>query len=198
MDRQRLRARLRRLPAARRPRRRPARPQAAVPDRPRHLHDRVAPGRALRELRDADRVARAAGLRRGADLARGAVDHLDHLRRRQGTLPRARRLGGDRDRRFGGRPHPRRLPHAGVLVAVDLLRQRPGRHRRLRALAAPHSRVAGRARGAGLRHRRRGDRDRRPDDARLRDRQGRRRTGGRRRRRSASSRCRPCCCRRSW
>ena len=44
---------------------------------------------------------------------------------------------GDRDRRRGrDRPAARRHPHRVLLVAVDLLRQHPRRHRRLPALAA--------------------------------------------------------------
>ena len=144
MDRQRLHARLRRLPAARRPRRRPARAQAAVPDRAR----RSSPARRCSTVSPTSEgmligVARAAGPRRGADLARGAVDHLDDVRRGRRARQGARRLGGDRDRRLGRRPDPRRRPDAVLLVAVDLLRQRARRHRRLRALAAPRSRSRG-------------------------------------------------------
>ncbi len=61
---------------------------------------------------------------------------------------------------------------AGVLVAVDLLHQRADRHRRVRAVAAADPGVDRRARRAQLRRRRRRHRHRRPDDARLRDRQG--------------------------
>ena len=43
------------------------------------------------------------GLGAALDLARGALDHLDHLRRRRRARQGARRLGGDRDRRLGGR-----------------------------------------------------------------------------------------------
>ena len=64
----------------------------------------------------------------------------------------------------------RRHPRRDALVAVDLPRQRPGRHRRLRPLAALRARVARRARAQELRHRRRGDRHGRADRARLRDR----------------------------
>ena len=70
------------------------------------------------------------------------------------------------------RPRARRRADAGVLVAVDLLHQRADRRRRVRALAAPDPGVDRRAGRAQLRRRRRGHRDRRPDDARLRDRQG--------------------------
>ena len=86
---------------------------------------------------------------------------------------------GDRRRRRRGRPAARRHPHRGALVGVDLLRQRPGRHRRVRALAALRAGVAGAEHatsafdiaGAVVGHRR-------ADRARLRDRQGARRSAG--------------------
>ena len=61
----------------------------ALPGRPRHLHRRLAARRA-RAARDADRRPRAAGPRRRADLAGGAVDHLDDVR---GGAERAKALG---------------------------------------------------------------------------------------------------------
>ena len=197
VDRERLHARVRRLPAARRPRRRPARAQAPVPDRPRDLHRSVAARRPRRQRGHADRRPRAAGPRRRADLAGRAVDHRHDVRRGRRAREGARRLGRDRDRRLRRRPGPRRRADAVLLLAVDLLRQRPGRHRRVRPLAAADPRVAGRARAPELRHRRRGHGHRRPDGARLRDRRRRSRRAGARRRRSASSRSPPCCSRRS-
>ena len=85
---------------------RPARPQAALPDRPRDLHDRLAAERPRVDRGDADRLPRAPGPRRGADLARGALDHLDHVRRGRGARG-ARGLGRDRDRRRRDRPRAR-------------------------------------------------------------------------------------------
>ena len=41
------------------------------------------------------------------------------------------------------RPAARRHPHRDAVVGVDLLRQRAGRHRRVRAVAALRARVAG-------------------------------------------------------
>ena len=67
---------------------------------------------------------------------------------------------------------PRRRAHDGVLVAVDLLRERTGRNRRVHRIVADRPRVEGRACAQELRRRRRGDRDRRPAGARLRDREG--------------------------
>ncbi len=122
-------------------------------------------------LGDADRLPRAAGTRRGAHLAGGALDHLDDVRRGEGARAGARRLGGDRDRRLGRRPRARRRAHAGVLVALDLLRQRPGRDLRLLRGGAARARVEGRARAQGLRPRGRCHRDRWPDVARVRARQ---------------------------
>ncbi len=172
MDHQRLHARLRRVPAARRPRRRPARPQAAVPDRPRDLHDGLAAERPRVDRGPADRVPRAPGPRRGADLARGALDHLDHVRRGRGARQGARGLGRDRNRRRLDRPRARWGARAVLLVALDLLRQRPGRDRRIHPLGPAGARVARRACACELRHRRGGHRDRRPHGPRLRDREG--------------------------
>ena len=62
----------------------------------------------------ADRLPRAAGARRRARLARGAVDHHDDVRRGQGAREGARRVGGDRGRRRGRRSAPRRHPHRGA------------------------------------------------------------------------------------
>ena len=69
VDRQRLHADVRRLPPARRPRRRPRRPQEGLPRRRRPLHRRLAPlrARAGRDLADHD--PRPAGARGGARLA---------------------------------------------------------------------------------------------------------------------------------
>ncbi len=123
----------------------------------------LVPERNLFELGDADRLSRASGPRRGAHFAGRALDHLDDLRRGQGARPGARGLGGDRDRRLGGRPRARRRADSGVFVALDLLRQRSGRHLRLLRSVAARAGVEGRARAQGLRPRRRRHRDRRPD-----------------------------------
>ena len=122
-----LRARLRRLPAARRPPRRPARAAARLHGRARHLHDRVAPLRALVERGIADRRPRAAGPRRGHDLARSALDPDDDVPRGPRAQHRPRRLGRGRRRRCRCRRPARRRPRRPPLVAVDLLRQRPRR-----------------------------------------------------------------------
>ena len=82
----------------------------------------------------------------------------------------------------------RRRPRRGLLVAVDLLRQRPGRDRGLRRSLRYRAGVEGRARAQELRRRRRGHRHGGPDRARLRDRQGAGEGLGLGRTRSASSR----------
>ena len=171
MGRQRVRARLRRLPAPRRPRGRPARTQAPVPVRRRRVHDCVAPQRPRVVVGRADRLARASGARRRLHLARCARDHHDDVRGGSRAVEGARRVGGDRFRRRGGRARARRRAHAGVLVAVDLLHQRPRRDHRVRALGSPDPGVARRAGGAELRRGGGGHGDGRPDAARLRDRE---------------------------
>ena len=105
VDRQRVHARLRRLPAARRPRRRPARPQAAVPLRPRRLH--ASPRCSTASPTSSGMLIGcrgAAGPRRRVHLAGRALDHHDDLRGGRRAREGARRLGGDRDRRRRGRP----------------------------------------------------------------------------------------------
>ena len=72
---------VRRVPAARRSSRRPVRSQAHLPRRRRDLHRRVAGQRAVAVGRDAHRLPRAAGPRRGARVPGGAVDHHDDVRR---------------------------------------------------------------------------------------------------------------------
>ena len=79
---QRLRPRLRRLPAARRPGRRHARPSPPLPRGDRRVHRRLAAGRAGLVGGLADRGPGAAGPRRGDHHAGRPVDPLDDVRRR--------------------------------------------------------------------------------------------------------------------
>ena len=134
------------------------RAQAGLPRRRRPLHRRLAP---LRRSHRATTwliiIARPAGPRRGARLARRA---RRSSRRRSGKAPSGRRrsASGPRSRSAAA---PSASCSAAILVdaallAVDLLRQRPGRDRRLRPLAALRARVEGRARAPELRRRRRG------------------------------------------
>ena len=149
---------------------RPAGTQARLPRGPRALHVRLAPLRA-RERRDvAHPRARAAGARRGAGLARGALDRDDDLQGGRRADEGARRVGRDRGRRRRRRPRARRAPRRRTLLAVDLLRQRAGRDRGVHPLAPPRPRVEGRACAPELRSRRGRDGHRRPGRARLRDR----------------------------
>ena len=124
---QRLRARVRRVPAPRRAPRRPARAQARLHGRTRHLHARLAAVRPRVERDVADRVPRAPGPRRGDDHAGGALDPRRDFQRGSRAQHRPRRLGRRRRLRRRSRRPVRRDPHRFPLVAVDLLRQRPGR-----------------------------------------------------------------------
>ena len=72
----------------------------------------------------------AARARSGADRARRAVDHHDDVRGGRRAHEGDGRVGGDRGRRSGRRAGPRRRPHDGTVVAVDLLREHPGRRSR--------------------------------------------------------------------
>ena len=129
VGRQRLHARLRRLPPARRARRRPLRPAAAVHGRCRALHARLARERDRHLVRDADRRSRGAGPRRRARLAGRALDRHDDVRRGPRADEGARRLERDRRRWRRGRADPRRRAHRRPLLALGLLRQPADRDR---------------------------------------------------------------------
>ncbi len=85
---QRLPDRLRRAAAALGPARRPDRPAAGVPDRPRRVHHGLAPLRGLAEPGDADRRPLRPGSRRRADLGGDPGDDRDHV---PGARPTRRR-----------------------------------------------------------------------------------------------------------
>ena len=116
------------LNAAMRPRRRPARPPAAVHRRGSAVLARVAAEWRRAVIGDANRRPRPAGPRRRARLPRRDVDHHDDLHRQRrahaGALGvwSAIAAGGR-----GGRAAARRRAYRPRLVAVDLHRQRPGR-----------------------------------------------------------------------
>ena len=190
---QRLHAHVRRLPAARRARRRPPRPQTCLPRGRGRLHGRVVPERDRRLLDLPDRRPRPAGPRRGHDRPRGALDPDDDVPGGRAAHEGDGRLGRDRDRRRGRRAPPRRHPHRPLLLALDLLRQHPRGARRVPALPAVRAGIAGRCRAPRLRPPRRRHRHRRADRARLRDRQHR---GGRlaRGRARSGSACSPSRC----
>ena len=143
---------LRRLPAARRARRRPARAADRLHDRRRDLHHRLAPVRARAVGGMADRRARGAGLRRGAAHAGCALDHHDDVHGARRAEQGARRLGRGRRQRRRGRRADGRDPHEAPRLGVDLLRQRAGRHRRLPARALARRREPRRGGGAPVRH----------------------------------------------
>ena len=91
LGRQRLHARVRRLPAARRPRRRPARPARGVRGRARAVRARLARRRPRAERGGARRRARRAGARRRDRRAGDALD--PHDRRSREGAERNRALG---------------------------------------------------------------------------------------------------------
>ena len=158
---QRLRHRLRRAAAARRPALRPARRPPRVRRRLGDPRRRIAGRRARRDHRRRDRRPCSPGRRRGADRTIGADAADDALRLQpEGAHEGLRHLRRRRTRRRHRRRVPRRRDHRVDLLAVGLLRQHPDRDRR-----------AGRDPGAAARlpraprldrHRRRAGRDRRP------------------------------------
>ena len=199
LGRQRLRAHLRRLPAARRAARRPARPPPRLHGRPDPLRARLARRRASPTTEGAaDRRPRRPGPRRRDPLARRALDRHHHLPRRRRAQQGARRLGRGRRLRRRRRRPARRHPHRRPRLGVGPLGQRA---RSAIAAAALAPRLIAESRSESetraLRRRRRGHRHRRPVAARLRA--GRRRPtpAGARPRRSACSRSRSRCSRRS-
>ena len=168
LGRQRLPDPLRWPAAAGRPPRRPARPAAHVPDRPRGLRRRLAALRRCREPGDADRRPLPRRRRRRARLGGDPGDDRD-------DVPRAARAGESdrrlRLRRLGrrlDRPASRRHPDPGDQLALDLRDQPADRHRhRLRGDAPGRGQVRPRLQGR-RRHSRRGADHQLADDRRLR------------------------------
>ncbi len=165
----------------------------------RRLHGCFAAERSRRQRGDADRLARAPGPRRRVHLARRALDHLDHVRRGRRNAP-ARLASGPRSRSaarrsawFSAALLTQLLSWPWIFfvnVPVGIVTFALA----LRLIPESRDEHAHRV----IRRRRSSERDRGPDVACLRDRQGRDRRLGLARRRSASSRCRPFCSRRSW
>ena len=90
---------------------------------------RLVPLRHRAEHDDADPVPRDPGCGRGTDVSGHAEPAAVDLPARK-TQPGARVADHGDDRRADRRADPRRLDHRQLFVAVDLLRQRAGRHLR--------------------------------------------------------------------
>ena len=160
LGRQRLRARVRRLPAARRADGRPARSTPAVHDRARRIRARLAGRRARADRGPAHHRPRRAGPRRRAVVTRRALARDRVVRggrgaqQGDGCLGRGGRLW--RRRRRAARRHADRVGRLGV----GAVRQRAGRPVRRRAGDPPAARVAHRGapslrlRGRRVDHRR--------------------------------------------
>ena len=132
----RVRPDLRRFPAARRPRRRPA----GAPPHPDggavRVHRGVAGLRAGDHGLGADPDAVRAGAGRGGGVAGGAVDRDEHVPRRRRAEQGAGCVGGHRGQRRDGRGDRRRGAHPLRRVAVHLLPQRADRRGGAAARAA--------------------------------------------------------------
>ncbi len=177
VDRQRLHGHLRRLPDARRSRRRPVRPAARVHNRLPAVRLRLTRRRRGPESGDADWRARAAGPRRRDHGARLAGDHQLLLRPRPRTAARDRAVGRDeRRRRRRGRARGWG-DHADAGLALDPADQHPDRDRRGNGGERRRRRTPPRGRRR-VRPRRRAVDHRRAARACIRDRQRRRRRLG--------------------
>ena len=177
----RLRDHVRRLPAARRPPGRPARPAPVLHRGHCALHGQLPGGRIRLVGGLADHLPRDPGPRRRAARARGALDPDDDLRRGPRAQRRARRLGRGLRQRRRGRRAARRLPDELARLVVDLLHQRPRRDRADRGQSLPPEGEPRRARTPHLRLRGCRHGHERPDAAGLRDdARGRDRLGHRR------------------
>ena len=122
-------ARLRRLPAAGRPPRRPARPPPHVHLRHVAVRGRIARRRPRSKRRLARGRTRGPGPRRGADLPRRAGDRDHHLRRGRRAQQGAGRLGRRRRLRRRRGCAPRRRAHREPRLGVGPVRERADRHR---------------------------------------------------------------------
>ncbi len=149
VGRHRLRAHLRRLPAARRPRRGPAGAPPHPDGRSVLVHRVVAGLRAGDSGLLPDPDALPAGARRRDRPASRAVDRDEHVPRGCRAQQGARRVGRYRGERRDRRPDRRRAAHPLRQLAVHLLPQCPGRCGGAAAGPARRARKAGSPRPAG-------------------------------------------------
>jgi hypothetical protein len=178
VDRQRLRARLRRPAPARRPRRRPPGPATRAAVGPRRVHRGLAARRPGQRSGAARRLPLRQGHGRRVHRAGGPLHHHDHVPRGPCAQQGPGHLHGVRRQRVLVRADPRR-PHDRGRVALDVPAARPHRAGDPRGRAAGHpSRRAGARRSAQLRHPRRADRHRRHAALRPHRRRGARRRLG--------------------
>ena len=168
----RLHDRVRQLPPAGGTARRPARPQADVPDRPGRVHARVGGVRRGRQPGLADRRALRPGSRRRGGLGGGAGAAGHRVLRAARARDRDERLHLHHCQRRLDRAARRRRPHPGGQLALDLLHQRPDRHPDLRPRAVPDQRDHSDRPRTWHRRGRLAARHRRADAGRLRNRQG--------------------------
>ena len=174
MGRQRLHGHVRGLPAARRSRRRPARPAPRVRHRPDDVRADIARRRDVEQPDGPDRRARRAGPRRGRDRAGIAVGDHDHVHEAGRAQPRRRRLGRNGRCRRCRRGPARRRAHRSAQLALDPVHQRPDRPHDRVPRPATDRRGAQSQRHPQLRFRRRSQCDARPVAGRARDRPHRR------------------------
>ena len=172
VDRLRIRARLRRLPAARRARRRSARPPARATDRARRLHRGISARRPRQRRHRARGHALSQGRGRGVHRTGRPLDHHDPVHRRPGAQPRAQHLHRDGRQRVFARPRGGRAAHRARL-ALDVPAARPDRARAAgRRPTLPAARPGRAERPARVRPPRRRDAERRDAAARAHDRRG--------------------------
>ena len=132
MGSERIPAHLRRLHAAGRPRRRPARPPPCAGSRHRGDRPRLARRRPGPELRAAGRCPSRTGPRRCGDAARRTVDPHHDLQGGLGPHDGTRGLGRHGWARFRRGRAPRRPAHRGPRLALGDVRQPAGRAARAR------------------------------------------------------------------
>src|SRR5215208_3653537 len=156
----RLRARIRRAPAARRPNRRPAGPQAHAADRTGRFRRRVRSRRAGRRRHRAGARTLRQGPERGVHRARRPVDHHDDVPGGPGAQPSAEHLHDGRRERLLPRPGAGRGADRDR-VALDVPARGAGRAGAAIPDSAAHpGRPRRGGRPARLRRARRGDRQR--------------------------------------